>query len=110
MNDLADLNMILYHDNYPIAACRPEYLGFMGVYFKNIVLNYPIGTDLDIHFTGYEDKGSIKDRLPMVVNKSGVDGTGLRLKSFEKESISKWMSLLQSMGYPCGDKNISVYN
>lgn len=89
----SDVKMVVYHDEYPVALCKPEHLGFMGVYFKNIYLGYPVGTRLDVGFFGHDIHDVEEDRVPMIVNKTDFDGTGLRLQSFENENIQKWNSL-----------------
>ena len=100
MNNFDDVNMVIYHDNYLVAVWKPEHLGFMGVYLKNLSLSFPVGTHLDICFVGQENKDNDEGRVPMVVNKSGFDGTGLRLKSFERDSVNKWKTLLSSVTNP----------
>lgn len=100
MNHFADVNMVIYHDNYLVAVWKPDHLGFMGVYLKNLFLCFPVGTQLDVCFVRSEKNNIEEERVPMVVNKSGFDGTGLRLKSFERESVNKWKTLLLSVISP----------
>lgn len=104
MNNFADLNMVIYHDKFPIAVCKPDHLGFMGVYLKKLFLGYPVGTQLDVGFVGDVQNDSDEERVPMIVNKSGFDGTGLRLKSFENASVNKWNTLLSSVTNPLATK------
>lgn len=106
VDNFADVNMIIYKGNNAVAICKPDHLGFIGVYFKNIFLCYPVGTHLDIGFLGHKKNDAEEDRLSMIVNKSGFEGTGLRLKNFEKESINKWRNLLQSIENPLVTKRI----
>lgn len=100
MNNLSDINMVIYHDKYPVAVCKPDHLGFMGIHLKKLFLGYPVGTRLDVGFVGHEKNDIDEERVPMVVNKTGFDGTGLRLKSFERDSVNKWKMLLSSVTNP----------
>lgn len=95
-NTPADLKMTIYHNQHPIISCKPDYLGFMGLFMKGIQLGYPVGTPLEVEFTNYEQ--NIKgQRVPMLVSNSEKNGTGLRLKNFEKEVINQWQKVLQNM-------------
>ncbi|MDH5371186.1 MAG: hypothetical protein OEW99_14270 [Gammaproteobacteria bacterium] len=96
MSNFSDINMVIYYDNYPVAVWKPDHLGFIGVYLKNLFLSYPVGTHLKVGFLGHEKNDSDEERIAMIVNKSGFEGTGLRLKSFERDSINKWNTLLSS--------------
>lgn len=96
MNNFADVNMVIYHDNYPVAAWKPDHLGIMGVYFKSLFLGYPVGTRLDVGFVWHEKNDTDERRVPMVINKSELDGTSLRLKNFERDNMNKWKTLISS--------------
>lgn len=97
MNKFVNEKMVVFHDDSAVAVCKPDHLGFMGVYLKNIFLKYPVGTRLDVGFFAHETNEFDSKRVQMVVNKSDSTGTGLRLLSFEKDSIEKWRNLLLSV-------------
>ena len=97
-NNLASIRMIIYHnsDKQPILTCKPDYLGFMGIFLKGIHLGYPVGTSLEIEFQTHKNdtKGQ---RVSMIVNNAEDNGTGLRLKSFDKDVIIKWKNVLRNI-------------
>lgn len=93
-NNSKDLNMVIYHEDDMVAICKPDYIGFMGVFLKNIVFDYPQGTQLDVMFVDFQNKFNIDERVAMVVNKSDYDGLGLRLKNFENSTVKKWYNIL----------------
>ena len=41
-----------------------------------------------------------EERVAMIVNKSGLDGTGMRLKDFERDNINKLKTLIYSVINP----------
>jgi len=96
MNYLTDVNMVIYHNEYPVAMSKADHVGFMGIYFKNIFLsyNYPIGTQLDVGFVWNKNYDANAKRVPMIVNKTDNNGTGLTLKSFDESSIHHWKKIL----------------
>lgn len=97
MKNFVNVNMVVFDENSAVAVCKPDHLGFMGIFLKNIFLSYPVGTELDIGFIGLEKNEIEKERVPMVVNTTNSEGTGLRLNSFENDIIEKWKSLLVSL-------------
>lgn len=98
MNYLTDVNMIIYHNQYPVAMSKADYIGFMGVYFKKLFLgyHYPVGTQLDVGFIYLKTHDANAKKIPMIVNKSDVSGTGLTLKAFDESSIHHWKNILTS--------------
>lgn len=98
MDYLTDVNMVLYHDQYPVAMCKADYVGFMGVYFKKLFLgyHYPVGTQFDVGFICLKNHDANGKRIHMIVNKSDIDGTGLTLKTFDEGSIYHWKNILTS--------------
>ena len=47
----------------------------------------------------------------MIVNKSGFEGTGLRLKSFERDNVNKWQNIIHAIADPLVTKrNQSIAN
>ena len=99
-NSLTDINMVIYHNQSMVTACRPDHLGFMGVFLKGIHLGYPVGTFLEVKFIGHKYDYSKGIRIPMVVNHSEANGTGLRLKNFEKDVAQKWKGILKAIIKP----------
>lgn len=97
MNRSSNINMVVFHDHFPIAVCKPEHLGFVGVFFKNLDLYYPVGTPLEVEFLGSDDDYTDTERVEMVVNNSASDGTGLRLKNFKQDNVNKWQSILSDV-------------
>ena len=96
-NDLTGFDIIVYHEQYPFVACKPHYIGFMGVFLKGIKLDYPVGTPVEIEFLVSKNKYIDGMRVPMIINSSKADGTGLRLNDFDRYMTNKWQSILQAM-------------
>ena len=92
--------MVIYHNNYPVAVCKPDHLGFMGVHLKKLFLGYPVGTHLEVGFVGHDENDVCDECVSMIVNKSDFDGTGLNLKDFERDSVNQWKTLLSSFTNP----------
>ena len=69
MNYLTDVNMVIYHNQYPVAMCKADHIGFMGVYFKKLFLgyHYPVGTQLDVGFIWPKNYDTNTKRIPMIV-------------------------------------------
>jgi hypothetical protein len=99
LNNLTNTDMIIYHNHQPIQTCKADHIGFMGVYLKNINLGYPVGTSLEIEFIIHHDDYMESKSVLMVVNKSGNDGTGLRLTSFQDYDVNKWQDILQDISH-----------
>lgn len=95
-NISTDFKMVIYYNKFPIITCKPDYLGFMGIFLKGIHLGYPVGTSLEIEFQD-NDKNIKGQRVSMLVNNTEDNGTGLRLKSFEHDGISRWHSVLRNI-------------
>lgn len=89
--------MVVLHNHYPVAICKPDYLGFMGVFLKDIYLGYPVGTQLEIELLGNEEDYMENESVSMVVSKSESNGTGLRLKNFKKDVVCRWQSVLSEV-------------
>ena len=89
-----DINMVIYHKQDVVAICKPDYVGFMGVFLKELILDYPKGTQLDVMFIDFENEFSINERVAMVVNKCDYDGVGLRLQNFESGTVDEWYKIL----------------
>lgn len=99
-NSISNINMIIYHNQSLVTTCKPDHLGFMGVFLKNIHLGYPVGTTLEVKFIGHKYDYTQGARIPMVVNHSEANGTGLRLKNFEWDVVKKWKGLLKTIIKP----------
>lgn len=93
LDSLTDISMIVYNGHDPVAICKPDYLGFMGLYLKKFYTEYPIGTQLEVELIDHRTNNQAV-RVSMIVNKSGSDGMGLRLKSFESEVVNKWLKII----------------
>jgi len=104
-NSLTDINMIIYHNQSLITTCKPDHLGFMGVFLKNIQLDYPVGTTLEVKFIWHKYDYTKVARIPMVVNHSEANGTGLRLKNFERDVVHNWKRILKTIIKPFVPKN-----
>lgn len=98
VNDSTDSQMIIYHNGYAVAVCKPDYYGFMGIYSEELLLSYPIGTRLDIGLIGNLNNYEGEVRVSMIVNRSSLNGTALRLNDFDKDNANNWKELLQSIG------------
>ena len=96
--NLNGVKLIIYHINgkYPLLTCKPNYLGFMGIFLKGIHLDYPAGTPLEVEFQ-IEKNSPQNQRVSMIMNKSEDKGTGLRLTSFDKDVITNWKNTLVNL-------------
>jgi len=97
---LIGMNMIIYQNKSFVTICKPDHIGFMGVFLKDIHLGYPVGTFLEIKFVGHTYDYSQNARIPVIVNHSGKNGTGLRLKDFTKDIVKKWQRILRAIRKP----------
>ena len=70
------------------------------VFLKGIHLGYPVGTTLEVKFIGHKYDYTKTARIPMVVNHSEANGTGLRLKNFEKDVVQKCKGILKTIINP----------
>jgi len=104
-NSLTDINMIIYYNQSLVATYKLDHLGFMGVFLNNIHLGYPVGTTLEVKFIGHKYDYTKGARIPMVVNHAEANGTGLRLKNFEKDVVQKWKRILKTIIKPFVPKN-----
>lgn len=104
LNNVTDINMVIYHNQSYVATCKPDHLGFMGVYVKDVNLDYPVGTNLDVKFIGHKYQYLHDVHMPMIVNHLEADGTGLRLKNFKKDHVNKWQDFLQTVMKPLAPK------
>jgi hypothetical protein len=91
-----DINMVIYHKQDVVAICKPDYVGFMGVFLKELIFDYPKGTQLDVMFIDFENSFNKEERVAMVVSKSDYDGLGLRLQNFENKTVDKWYKILDT--------------
>ncbi len=96
MNNFSHEKIIIYHKQCPIAICKPDHLGLMGVYLEDLFLGYPVGTHVDIGFFKHKYKDAEEECVSMIINKTDFTGTGLRLKNFDSDSVFKWRNLLTS--------------
>jgi len=71
-----------------------------GVFLKNIHLGYPVSSFLEIKFVDHTYDYSQNARIPVIVNHSGKNGTGLRLKDFTKDIVTKWQRILRAIRKP----------
>ena len=99
-NNITDINLVIYHNQYLVATCKSAHLGFMGIFVKDLHLDYPLGTFLEIEFLGHAHGCTEGERIPMVVNHSETNGTGLRLKDFDRDDVNKWQDILHSITQP----------
>lgn len=97
VNNLSDINMIIHHNQTPIAICKPDYFGMVGVFLAECYLNYPVGTSLEIEFVSRHGSSFPGEKIPMVVNNAKAKGTGLMLSNFEPEVIKNWQSILNEI-------------
>lgn len=92
-DNTTNTRIIIYRNQFPIATCTNVYLGFMSVFLKDINLECPIGTPLEIELID-EDYGYISgERIPMVINGSGTNGTSLKLNDDENK-ITTWKDIM----------------
>jgi len=99
-NTLMRVNIIIYYNQSIVTTCKPNHVGIMGIFLKDIHLGFPIGTALEIKFIGHKYEYVKDSRIPMVVNHSEANGTGLRLEKFEKDVVQKWKRILKTITKP----------
>lgn len=104
------IKLVIHHNHYPVKICRAKQFGFMGLFLKDTYLGYPVGTALDVEFPEEVDVYTEGRRIPMVINKTEANGTGLRLKNFKQDDVLRWQDVLQTFITSEGMKIKGVVN
>lgn len=98
MSTSADINMVIFYNHYPVMTCKPKHIGFMGIFIKDVQLDYPAGTLLEVGFIGFDEFYHIDgQRISMVVNNSDEEGTGLMLVNYKIDNLYRWKSILSTI-------------
>lgn len=97
INNVKDINILVYHDQSLVAKCKVHHLGFMGIYLQDTHLGYPVGTPVEIAFPANDNRYCLDNKLSMVINKINHNGTGLQLKNYEGHVIRNWMKILENI-------------
>ena len=91
-----DLSVLIYHNDIPVARCKPKYVGLLGMFLCAGPVKFHTNTRLDVELMLGEDEGR-RLRLPAMVMNSSRHGLGLTFLSPDHDSINDLREIVSNL-------------
>ena len=93
-----DLSVIIYHNETPVAQCKPEYVSIVGMFLCPDSINFQNNTRLSVEFILGEGEGK-RLRIPAIVTSNNEHGLGLTFHPSDNDAISSLFDTLMDLRY-----------
>jgi hypothetical protein len=91
-----NLSVLIYHNDVPVARCKPKYVGFLGMFLSAGPVKFHNNSRLDVEIILGEEGGR-RLRMPAVVTSSSRHGLGLTFLSPDRDSINGLREILSNL-------------
>lgn len=91
-----DLSVLIYHNDIPVARCKPEYVGLLGMFLCAGPVKFHRNTRLDVELILGKSQGG-RLRIPAIVTSSNRWGLGLTFLSPDHDSINTLCEILSDL-------------